>query len=172
MEEIWKRVKDYPDYEVSNKGRVLSHKRGWTGLLKLRPDLSHGYEKITLSENGRQKAFDVHRLVLEVFIGPCPLGHETNHKDGVKSNNNLENLEWVTPSENATHAHQTGLIRLPPPFGEKSSKAKLKDGEVHLIKKLLRKGIKQITIAKMFKVTPGCISHIKTERYWDHINEF
>lgn len=64
-----------------------------------------------LLNNGSHQKFRVNRLVLEAFVGPCPDGHESNHKDGIKSNNDSENLEWVTHSENVQHAYRLGLKR-------------------------------------------------------------
>lgn len=71
-----------------------------------------GYKLVTckgLSKNGQVR---VHRLVAECFIGQCPDGHEVNHIDGAKTNNRVENLEYVTSKENSIHAVKIGLTSL------------------------------------------------------------
>jgi hypothetical protein len=60
-----------------------------------------GYPLVTLCN---RKRYYVHALVLEAFVGPRPAGHETNHINGNKADNRLENLEWVSTSENQKHA--------------------------------------------------------------------
>lgn len=70
-----------------------------------------GYKKVRLSNgDGSRKVFSVHRLILETFY-PVENSSElqVNHIDGDKTNNKLENLEWVTPKENVRHAFVTGL---------------------------------------------------------------
>lgn len=175
MKEAWKKVKNYPNYEVSNHGSVRRIKNlgRWGkfkcgGLLKL--SLSNcGYYKVSLHGNKKQKTFYVHRLVLENFIDGCFNKGECNHKNGIKTDNRLENLEWVTTSGNLLHAHKTGLAN--GPRGEKHGQAKLSIGDVLAIKKLYRLGNLQRDIANSFSVTRECISGIITGRNWKHLVE-
>jgi len=104
----WKIIEGYNDYEVSDDGQVRSFKHGKTRILKQSSDRD-GYQKISLCKDGESKTCRVHRLVIETFIGLCPEGKECNHIDGNKSNQSVENLEWITSSENQLHALKTGL---------------------------------------------------------------
>lgn len=113
MEEIWKDIKNYEGlYQVSNFGNVKSLDRYVNSTfnerlikgryLKIRKN-EKGYLFVGLSKKGENKNYKVHRLVAMAFIKnignkPC-----INHKDGVKTNNNVENLEWVTHKENTEH---------------------------------------------------------------------
>lgn len=100
MNEIWKDIKGYEGlYQISNLGRVKSLK---TGKIRKQCYDKDRYLKIELS-NKTQKSLKIHRLVAQAFI-PNPLNlPQVNHKDGNKLNNNVNNLEWVSPSENTRH---------------------------------------------------------------------
>lgn len=153
--EEWRIIKDFPDYAVSDMGRVKRIK----GNILNGSKNTNGYILVVLICNGIRKSKLIHRLVLENFIGPCPDNHQCNHKDGIKQNNSLPNLEWVTRSENMRHSYGMGLHPLR--SGQENHNAKLKNNEAWLIKKLLSSGkIKQKIIAKMFRVTPETISYI------------
>lgn len=107
-EEIWKNVVGFPAYQVSNIGRVRNTKNGklLKGFLCKR-----GYPKVGLSNGDKCKMKFIHRILAEAFI-PNPDGKtEINHIDGVKDNCRLENLEWVTRSENMIHAFGIGLCK-------------------------------------------------------------
>ena len=93
-------------YEITIGGLIWNkQKEKWQNMTQN----SNGYLKVQLSLRGDKKQLLVHRLVALHFI-PNPYEHPyVNHKDGDKTNNHLENLEWVTPSENAQHALETGL---------------------------------------------------------------
>lgn len=124
--EIWKSIKDYPDYEVSSYGRVRSIDRYITNslnrtifykskILKFSHNNKTGYNQVALYKNKKIKTFSIHRLVAETFI-PNPNNYlEVNHIDGDKTNNHVENLEWVTRKENITHAITTGLTKYTTP---------------------------------------------------------
>lgn len=91
----WREVVGYPRYQVSNEGQVIGPRFGL-----MHPSISvKGYCYVTLDD--RKNKF-VHRLVAEAFLGPSD--KQVNHKNGVRSDNRVENLEWVTPSENQKHA--------------------------------------------------------------------
>ena len=108
--EIWKDIKGFEGlYKVSEKGCVYSMPRPGTkgGLLEYIYDGT--YYRVSLYKNGVRKRFFVHRILMETFV-PNPLKKpEVNHIDGVKTNNDLKNLEWVTRSENQLHAYSIGL---------------------------------------------------------------
>lgn len=120
MEEIWKDVPEYEKfYQVSNLGnfrsldRIVGYKdgsnRNYPGKPLLTETTKDNYQRITLMKDGKKKRYMAHRLIAFTFL---PLDKENpvvNHKDGNKSNNNVNNLEWCTASENMQHADRTGL---------------------------------------------------------------
>lgn len=102
---IWKTLNENKNYEVSNTGLVrrVDNKNQLSGCI------TSGYRSVKLTfENSKQQRFYVHRLVAEHFIqNPDPKNKTfVNHKDGDKLNNNVNNLEWVTPRENNLHYYQ------------------------------------------------------------------
>jgi HNH endonuclease/NUMOD4 motif len=97
-------------YEVSNLGNVqapakidLSGAQRKLRKLKLRKN-EDGYIKAGLSINKKQKRFTVHRLVYLAFIGDIPMGYEINHKNGIRDDNRVENLERLTHQENIQYS--------------------------------------------------------------------
>ena len=108
VEEIWKDVAGYSNYEVSNLGNVRNKA---THSLKTFHKDNDGYLKVTLVsfKNGKKThRKSVHRLVAESFLGEHP-DLQVNHINGAKDDNRLENLEWVTGSQNVKHAYDSGL---------------------------------------------------------------
>ncbi len=106
MEEIWKPIPNYEgSYEVSNKGRIRSLNKG----IILKPYVqNNGYYVIRLHKNGVCVGKTVHRIVASTFIdNPLSLP-EVNHKDGIKTNNDVQNLEWCTREQNVAHALTLG----------------------------------------------------------------
>ena len=158
MEE-WRSIKDYEGYyEVSNKGRVRSKYR------ILKPQLqANGYYSVRLSKNNIVQMKRVHRLVAETFIAnPCNR-NQVNHIDGNKLNNNVENLEWVTPSENTQHSYDNNLQKKP--VGVLNSQAKLNWEKVREIRALKDKYSRK-ELAQLFNVSVGTIGDIINERTW------
>lgn len=119
----WKKISDYPEYEVSDTGLIRSLDRtitqmGRFGLMQvtykgriLKQKInSTGYMQVTVrNQKSGDKTLNIHRIVATAFLGGYFDGAEVNHKDGDKTNNDISNLEWVTSSENKTHAIATGL---------------------------------------------------------------
>ena len=109
MTEVWKSIQNFPSYEVSNCGRVRNKR---TKKEKAYRTDNDGYKKVTLMSFKNGKSYHlktVHRLVAESFInGPNPT-LQINHINGQKDDNRVENLEWVTPSQNMLHAYKSNL---------------------------------------------------------------
>jgi hypothetical protein len=102
----WKQSK-YPNYKVSDTGEVMSY-RNQVNLIQ-RPD-SGGYMRVSLFYEGKNFNALVHRLVAIAFIPNPENKPQVNHKDGDKSNNCVDNLEWVTNNENQAHRAENGLV--------------------------------------------------------------
>ena len=180
MIEEWRVIEEVPAYAVSNLGRVkriIAGVNTYPGKLSTPRPNKHGYMVTQLSSRGNQFANKngkiwrmTHRIVLEAFRGKRPESYTCNHINGVKSDNRIENLEWVTITENNQHALDTGLRSNG--RGNTSHQHKLTEEDVLLIKKILTSGIAtQRFIAKMFKVHFATINMIKTGRTWSHIEE-
>lgn len=112
--EIWKDVVEVEGYQVSSIGRVRNK---YNGRILHPQNNGVGYRRIGLGPANNNRKFYVHRLMASAFLGQMPKGYEVNHIDGNRSNNVLENLEWVTSSENTKHAVYKGILK---PWGHRS----------------------------------------------------
>jgi len=105
-----------------------------------------------------------HRLVAEAFLGKCPPDKEVNHINGIKSDNRISNLEYVTKSENAKHACRLLLKRNDK---ENNPRAKLTMEDVKRIKEMrFVDGLSFAKIAETFDVTPESISNACRGKTW------
>jgi len=169
--EIWKPIKGYEGrYSISDRGRVMSHKYngGNTERIMIPTTLPDGYPKLFLvGDDGIRSRVKIHKLVAEAFIGKKPDGLEINHIDGIKYNNDSENLEYVTSKENSQHAYRTGAWK--PAVGEKCVLAKLKDAQVVEIRKLHKEGESACSISRKYGVSPTTIKDIVKWKTWKHL---
>lgn len=158
MSEVWKPIPGCDTHQVSSLGR-LKHK----DRITLGSKNNFGYCNKALAINGKRKTCKVHRLVLLAFVGPSEL--MANHKNGIKSDNRLENLEYVTARENTLHACRIGLN--PPMKGERHGKNKLKESDVkRIIRMRLRKQASIRVLAKHYGVSTTTIWHIQIGKIW------
>lgn len=171
MNEVWKDIEGYEGiYRVSNLGRVKSLDRldgsgafRKSRLLKLSL-ASVGYFRVNLCAKGKYESLYVHRLVAKAFIPNIDNKPSVNHIDGNKKNNSINNLEWVTPKENTTHAISNGLM-----FNGVLSNLKLSPMIVIEIKKRLEQGESRRSIANSIGVSFGAVRDIDVRRSWKHI---
>lgn len=156
--EIWRGVMNYNHlYLVSNHGRIKTIKN-YVLAITLN---NCGYLQVGLSTNGYTKLLLVHRLVAQAFI-PNPKNKKTvNHKNGIKTDNRVENLEWNTYSENIKHAYSSGLKKNNP-----ENIGKLKWEDVKKIRYMYAAGVNSRILAEKFKVTMSCIQGIVARRKW------
>lgn len=137
-DECWKWVKGYENlYKISNFGRVKSFHKMNERLLITYPNRL-GYPVITLAKNKIHKLVTVHRLVAGAFIRNPQQKKLVNHKNGVKADNRVNNLEWCTQSENISHSYRTGLQK--PLIGSQASWSKVNEKQVIQMRKKFAKG--------------------------------
>jgi len=167
-------------YKISNKGDIKSLDRYcyhpsnkvnhfYKGKpLKSKID-KYGYKTISLHANGISKHFCISRLVALAFIPNPKNKPQINHKNGVKTDNKVINLEWATPSENMKHAYRCLGRTSPFKKGEKHINAKLTNKQVLQIRKLHKQGLKQQVIADRFNIRQDHVSRIVNKIDWHHV---
>lgn len=161
--EVWKDVVNYEElYEVSNLGNVRRKAKNLAT-----PTSMHGYQNVSLSKGGLVKTHLVHRIVARAFL--TGEKDQVNHKDCSKTNNNVNNLEWVTVQENIDHAVENQLHR--DQNGENNNMVKLTEDDVLLIRNMLGDGITAYSIHRDYypSLHLQTIYAIKQRRIWNHI---
>lgn len=156
----------FDQYAVTRDGRIYSIRAGRFMSLKENPN---GYIGVNLAKNGKKYRYLVHRLVAMAFI-PNPENKKTvNHKDGVKSNNTLSNLEWATYSEQILHAIDTGLR----PNQSLRWDRKLSDDTVHKICQYLEEGFRTVEVARLLGVQRHVVKNIRSgTQYMDIVSRY
>jgi hypothetical protein len=170
--EIWKDVpQTFGQYQVSSLGRVRNTFRLFSGCVKIKKcrkqilgqySDNYGYLALNISLNNQRAYRKVHRLVAQTFIPNPENKPQVNHKNGIKTDNRVENLEWVTRKENQIHASKIGLLTF----------SKLDPKKVLIIKERLKnyKYRDVSKLAKEFGVSLSAISDIRHNRKWSYIN--
>jgi hypothetical protein len=165
--EVWKSIKDYPNYQISNLGNVKSlnnYKRNYYKILS--PSLSKsGYYQIGIRLDKKRIYHTIHRLIAIHFIDNNENYKCVNHKDGNKLNNSIENLEWCSYSINNKHAYDNGLNK----NNENHGRSKLSNSDVLLIKESLINNISQRKLAIQFNVSQACINYINVNKTWANL---
>ena len=168
--EEWRDVVGYEGfYQISNLGRVKSFYSGDVRIIKP-AKRSDEYLSVGLYKDRYSVTHYVHVLVAGAFL-PNPEGKpQINHIDGDKTNNRVENLKWVTGSENMNHAYKIGLANATK--GIKHPKAKLTPDNVRYIRKHYVKGSKEFgseALARKFNVTGSVIRDVAHNRSYVNI---
>lgn len=168
MEEIWKDIEGYEGlYQVSNFGKVKRLKGKY--VKEERPLKSaidrYGYPFYSLSKKKVLKSKTTHRLVAKAFI-PNPLNKPAvNHINGIKTDNNVKNLEWCTNKENTQHSIKIGLQNKK---GTNHHKCKLTEEQVREIRQI---GFSQtrMFLSKKYNVSRAHILRLIRNEGWEHI---
>lgn len=171
---MWiKKIPGFPGYAITKDGcvrsmsRKLADGREWYGRWLKPTTNKDGYLVVHLCKNSRSYTRHVHRLVLETFIGLCPLGMQCRHLNGNPADNRLGNLCWGTCSENFQDSVRLGVINRK---GEKGQNAKLTERDARMIIYMYRTGLfTQQEIAEIYEVGQQNISLIIHKKNWKHI---
>ncbi|GAC1512286.1 MAG: hypothetical protein NVS1B16_03650 [Pseudarthrobacter sp.] len=161
MSEEWRPFFD-GKYEVSSIGNVR-RAGAQTNLKPIRMKI--GYFKVSPVLDGKNVQRYVHRLVAEAFLGPCPFGHEVNHLDGVKTNNVLTNLEYVTHQKNMRHARDFDLT----PVGSRCNRSHITESDVEAMRALFGAGSTNKDLAERYGVARATVSQIVHRKNWRHV---
>lgn len=154
-------------YEIYEDGSIFSH----ISEMFLKPYPSpDGYLLIDISHNKKVYTRQVHRLVATAFI-PNPDKIETvNHKDGDKTNNHVNNLEWMTRISNVRHAWETGLVK--PRSGEDNPANKFTEEQIREVCKLLETNkYNYKVISRITGVSYDTVKDIKYKRAWVKVSK-
>lgn len=179
--EIWRPIAGLPGYDISSLGRLrswrmrvlppharygsISGRRTEPLIRKLNPQPRTGRLTANICIDGKIRTVRIAQLVAQAFIPNPDNKPEVNHKSGVRNDNRVSNVEWVTKKANQDHATQFGLVT----HGERHGIAKLTNSDVREIRRLGSIGLSQRKIAKMFGVSQFPVSAILSGKAWKRL---
>ena len=174
METQYKDIIGFDLYRVGSDGSVWSRrpiKRNWktplSDWVRLKPVLRRGYQRVGLRfiKGDRLRWRSVHRLVLDAFVGQCPVGCQCCHRDGNKENNHVENLYWGTSKQNAEDSIRLGRIER----GSSSHASKLMDHEVRAIRERRLAGVSTRQLGREYRISHTSVSQLVLGKTWSHV---
>jgi hypothetical protein len=162
-------IEGFKGYFVDRDGNVWSTKRnnGTSGgpLRLLRGELNDGYYRVQVCRPDGQRRFMVHRLVAAAFLGPCPPEMEVAHLNGVRTDNRLSNLQYVTRTENNHHKYGHGTMLM----GNLHPRRVIDEATAKAIGVRLQSERSYRRIAAEFGTTEAVVSQIAIGRNWRHV---
>ena len=169
VDEVTKEIYNFPQYYSDGSGVIYSRRRERAkgGPLKTQI-INSGYQMVCLWRDKKPHMRLVHRLILETHVGPCPVGKEACHNNGIRTDNRKDNLRWDTRSNN----HKDKVVHGTSSRGEASSSAKLTEKEVRIICGLYDNKINTIPeLSEMYKTPYGTIYYIVKRLRWRYLWE-
>lgn len=165
--EVWKTIPNTNEiYQASSYGQIRSidrfvkHNYGGSkkvsGRILKQGKQRNGYLAVPICILGTEKRRNVHRLIASAFLGESTL--QVNHKDGNKTNNRIDNLEYCSSSDNIKHSFKIGLSNI---NGERHPSAKFTNAQILDIRRMISSGERVTDIAIKYKVAISTISNIK-----------
>ncbi len=158
------------NYQIHKNGTVTTvnfNNTNKPGNIRIQTN-QYGYCYILVHWKGESYRAAIHRLVASAFIPEIKNKPYVNHIDGNKCNNDVYNLEWVTPKENTHHAIETGLIKV----GDKSVCTKYNEKIVRKIcNEFVKNKLSPIEIARKYDVSYELVNRLKDHKSWHHITK-
>lgn len=167
IEAEWRDIPGYEGvYQINSVGIV----RKSDGSRIYKPvNNGSGYAEITLRSAGKAKRHLIHRLVMLAFVGVCPEKMEVNHINGIRNDNRIGNLEYVTRQQNVIHARDN----LNPNYavGTRVGCSKLNEEKVREIRRLCKSGATMKSVAIAYSVSHRQVFDIVHYKYWRHVSD-
>lgn len=170
-------IPGFPGYKITRAGKIWSEPKytgqGHRGKWLKQRKVTGGYIQVIILRNNKRTPCQVHRLVLETFVGLCPKGMVCRHLNGNPADNRLVNICWGTPSENVQDSirHGTYSNGRSGVYGEDNPTSKLSNRDRRAIIYQYSTGLfSQGELAKLYSVCQQTVGHLVNGKAWPFVN--